>query len=278
MSISPVAFADEDARLAAFFKDYLEEYLKHSPLDASRLGDPRYDDRLDDLSPKARAAKVRRQKETLSRLPKEIAFDKLSSEGKVDYQVLRDSLTRDVWLAENTDPFAEDPRVWNEYITDSVFLILTQSTVEKPRAIRDAASRITYVPAVVRAAKDSLKNPPKVFVETALKQNRGAIAFYESTIFELTGETPAVSVLSAPCKAAATALKEHQKVLEEHLAKTTGEWRIGRERFAKKLEMELDTGLSMRCTSFPGSFGRSTFPASRCRRTTPTAAATASAK
>ena len=243
LMLTTPAVADEDGKLAAFFKDYLEEFMKNNPLDASRLGDHRYDDRLDDLSPKARAANLQRHKDALANLPKAVALDKLSAEGKIDYQILRDSLTRTIWLAENTDPFERDPRIFSEYIADSVFLILTQSTVEKARAVRDAAARIGYIPTVVRAAKESLKNPPKVMVETAIKQNRGSIAFYESGIFELTGETPGVSVLADPCRAAVAALKEHQAFLEkELLPKATGDWRLGKEKFAKKLEMELDAG------------------------------------
>ena len=237
------ALADEDAKLAAFFKDYLEEFMKNNPYDASRLGDHRYDDRLDDLSPKARAANLDRHKEALAKLPKAVAFDQLSADGKVDYQIFRDHLTRTIWLAENTDPFEHDPRVYNEYIADSVFLILTQSTVEKSKAIRMAAARIEQIPKVVRAAKESLTNPPKVFTETAIKQNRGSIAFYESGIFDVTGETANVSVLAGPCRAAVTALQEYQKFLEKDLLpRASGDWRLGREKFAKKLEMELDAG------------------------------------
>jgi uncharacterized protein (DUF885 family) len=240
----PALAVDEDAKLAAFFKAYLDAFVEHNPYEATRLGDHRYDDRLNDLSPKARAENVRRQKDALARLPKEVEFGKLSAEGKVDYQILRDSLTKDLWLAENTKPFEEDPRVWNEYVSDSVYLILTQSTVRKARAVRAAAGRIEHIPAVVKAARESLSNPPKVFVETAIKQNRGAIAFYEKGIFELTGETPTVSVLADPAKAAVQALKAHQKFLEEDLLpRAQGDWRIGKERFAKKLEMELDAGL-----------------------------------
>lgn len=242
MTTSTIAVADEDQKLAAFFKDYLEDYLKHNPLEASRLGDHRFDDRLDDLSPKARADNLQRQKQALKTLNKDVDFKSLSSEGKVDFQILRDSLVRSIWLTENTDPFPRDPRVWNEFVTDSVFVILTQSTVEKSKAIRDAAARIEYIPAVLRAAKLSLKNPPRVMVETAIKQNRGAIAFYDSGIFELTGETTSISDLAGPCKVAVAALKEHQTFLEELLAKATGDWRIGKEKFCKKLEMELDAG------------------------------------
>lgn len=243
LTMTTTTFADEDAKLATFFKEYLEEWLKQSPLDATRLGDHRYDDRLDDLSPAARAKGLIRQRDVLAKLPKAVDFDKLSVEGKVDFQVLRDSLNRSIWLAENTKPFEEDPRVWNEYLADSVFLTLTQNTVEKSKAIRAAAARIEYIPRTVKAARESLSTPPKVFVETAIKQNRGSIAFYESGIFSLTGETPTVSPLAGPCKAAVAALKEHQEFLEKVLLpRASGDWRIGKEKFAKKLESELDAG------------------------------------
>jgi uncharacterized protein (DUF885 family) len=243
LTISAPAVADEDAKLVAFFKAYLEEQMKSAPYDATRLGDHRYDDRLDDLAPAARAATLTRNKDALARLPREVAVDQLSMEGKVDYQILRDSLTRTIWLAENTNPFEDDPRTWNEYLADSVYLVLAQTTLEKSRSVRDAASRITFIPKVVLAAKESLKRPPRVFVETAIKQNKGSIAFYESGIFALTGETPAVSALAGPCKSAAAALKDYQKFLEEDLLpRAKGDWRIGKEKFAKKLDMELDAG------------------------------------
>ncbi|HEX3148410.1 MAG TPA: DUF885 domain-containing protein [Gemmataceae bacterium] len=243
LMLTTPAIADEDQKLAAFFKDYLEEFMKNNPVDASKLGDHRYDDRLDDLSPTARAANLQRHKDTLARLPKAVELDKLTADGKIDFQILLDSLTRTIWLAENTDPFANDPRIWNEYLADSVYINLTQSTVAKRQAVSDAASRITAIPRTVLAAKESLKNPPKVYVETAIRQNRGSIAFYEKAIFDLTGETPGVSALAGPCKSASAALKDYGKFLEEELLpRATGEWRIGKEKFAKKLETELEAG------------------------------------
>ena len=56
-------------------------------------------------------------------------------------------LTRSLWLAENTQPFEDDPRVYNEYITDSVYLLLTQSTLpqgDQRRATR--AARMAFIP------------------------------------------------------------------------------------------------------------------------------------
>ena len=82
-------------------------------------------------------------------------------------------------------------------------------------------------------------------VETAIRQNRGSIGFYEGGIFAIAGETPQLSPLAGPAKAAAAALKDYQEFLEkELLPRSTGEWRLGKERFYRKIELELDSGLS----------------------------------
>jgi uncharacterized protein (DUF885 family) len=235
----------EDDKLTAFFKGYLEEEFKHSPLTATRLGDHRFDDQLDDLSADARAANVARWKAALADLPKKIDYDKLTRAGQIDFEILKHDLTRSVWLAENTKPFEEDPRVYNEYISDSVYLLLVQSTLPKEKNVKNAAARIAAIPKVVAAAKANLRNPPKVMTETAIRQNRGSIAFYESGFFELAGDAGKDAETKAVAAKAVEALKDYQKFLEEELLpKAKGDWRLGKDRFARKLELELDAGLT----------------------------------
>ncbi|HEY8503456.1 MAG TPA: DUF885 domain-containing protein [Gemmataceae bacterium] len=239
------AHADEDARLEAFFRNYLEEEFKHRPLEATRLGDHRYDDRLDDLSPDALKANAERARRALADLKKTIRYDKLSRPGQIDYEILARHIEYGLWVNENTRPYETDPRLYNTCISDSVFLLLTQSTLPKAGNIRNAASRIRQIPRVVAAARQNLKDPPRVLVEVALRQNRGSIAFYEKGIFEMTGETPQVSELAGPCREAVRCLKEYQTFLEEDLLpKAGGDWRLGREKFYRKLELELNAGLT----------------------------------
>ncbi|HEV3255799.1 MAG TPA: DUF885 domain-containing protein, partial [Gemmataceae bacterium] len=154
-------------------------------------------------------------------------------------------LTRSLWLADNTRPFEDDPRVYNEYLTDSVYLLLTQSTLPRDDNVKNSVARMAYVPRIISAARESLHNPPRVFVETAIRQNRGAIAFYESDIFELGGEKPGQGKLAPRAKKAAVALKDYQKWLENDLLpRAKGDWRLGRDKFVQKLDLELDAGLS----------------------------------
>jgi uncharacterized protein (DUF885 family) len=235
----------EDDRLANLFRSYLDEEFRVHPLFATQQGNHEFDDRLDDLSPEARAKDVERAKKWLAMIPKEIDAAKLSRDGKIDFEIWTHAIRYGLWSAENDNRFEYDPRAYGEYVSDSVFLLLTQSTLPRERNVENAAKRIRHIPKVVAAAKAGLKDPPKVLTEVAIKRNLGAIAFYEKDIYEFAKETPGSEPLAAPCRAAVKALKDYQSWLEkELLPKSKGEWRLGKEKFARKLELELDAGLT----------------------------------
>ena len=235
----------EDERLAALFKEYLDEEFKHRPLEASRAGDHRFDHLLDDVSAAARAAGKERLQQTLAALPKRIDVKKLTRAGQIDYEIWQHQLKRNLWLSDNAKPFEDDPRVYNDYISDSVYLLLTQSTEPKPVNVKNAASRMSFIPRIVEAARANIKNPPKVLTEVAIRQLKGAIAFYDGSIYEIAGETPQLSELRPAAQRILPVLRDYLKFLEEDvLPRSTGEWRLGKAKFAEKLELELDAGVS----------------------------------
>lgn len=251
------ARADEDDRLEAFFRSYLERLFEQEPMTATRYGEHKFDNRLDDLSPEARAARIERDRETLARLPKEIDYTKLSRDGQIDFEILRHNLETALWLAENVRPFEEDPRLWVGYATESVYLLFTQSTLPFNQNLENAIARVREVPRVLETARKTLTNPPRVMVETALRQTDGAIDFYRphwdpkggspSSVFVVAGipgqgEVPR---LEEGAKQAVEALEAFRAFLKDEVLPRAGDnWRIGPEKFAKKLELELDAGLT----------------------------------
>ncbi len=235
----------EDATLAKRFQSYLDEEFRRHPVYATQQGNHEFDEMMDDLSPEARAKDVERARQLLAELPKQIDYDKLSQTGKIDYDIWKHTLEYSLWSTAYDNRFEFDPRVYGEYISDSVFMLFTQSTLPRERNVQNASRRIAQIPKIVDAAKAGLKNPPRILTEIAIKRNLGAISFYEKEIYEFAEETPGSEPLATPCRAAVKALKDYQTFLEkELLPKSTGEWRLGREKFAKKLELELDAGLS----------------------------------
>lgn len=235
----------EDAKLEKLFKQYIDAEFKLYPLSATHAGNHDYDDKLDDVSPKARQAAIERTRKMLAELPKAIDTKKLSRSAHIDFEIWEHQLKKRLWLAENTDRYANDPRVYNAYITDSVYSLLTQSTLPQPVNVRNAIARIAQIPKVIAAAKESIKSPPAVLTEVAIKQNKGAITFYERGIFDLAGEDAKNADLRKACKTLVPVLKEYQKFLEDDvLPRSKGEWRLGKQKFAEKLLIELDAGVT----------------------------------
>jgi uncharacterized protein (DUF885 family) len=236
---------DMDKKLNAFFRDYLETEFRDQPLEATQLGDHRFDSLLDDLSHAAIEARRVRAAETLAALPQRVEYAQLSRNSQIDYEIFRQDLTRSIWLAENLHPYEADPRVYGEYLSDSVYLLLAQSTLPKETNIANCLARMEQIPRVVAAAKDNLRHPARPLLETAIRQNRGSIALYEKDLFEFAGKTPQLAALKASAERVAACLKEYQTFLEKDLLpRATGEWRLGRDKFYRKLELELDANLT----------------------------------
>ncbi|MDR3637775.1 MAG: DUF885 domain-containing protein [Isosphaeraceae bacterium] len=236
--------ADEDAKLAAFFQSYLDQSFEAQPLFATRTGDHRFDDRLDDLAPDTRAANVERDRKTLAELPRRVHYDQLSRNAQIDYEVFRHHLEREVWLAENFRPFEDDPRVYGDYLTECVYLLLTQSSLPKATNLKNALARMKRVPDVAKIARQTIKSPPRVKTETAIRQTQGAIAFYENDVFHFAGEPKDQGELAQRALAIVSALRAHLAFLQNDvLPRSTDDWRIGPAQFARKLDLELDAAI-----------------------------------
>jgi uncharacterized protein (DUF885 family) len=234
-----------DKQVAESFRAWLDEECKRHPMFATQQGNREFDSQLDDLSPQARAEDAKRDQDLLLELSQKFDRSKLSRDAQIDLEIWESYIRYRAWQYKNSDDFANDPRIYLVYCSDSVFGLFTQSTLPMPRNIENAVGRISQIPKVIAAAKESIKNPPKILTEVAIKRTEGAISFYEKDIFILADQSPQISSLATPCRQAVESLKEYKRFLEtEVLPRSNGEWRIGEAKFGQKLAMELDAGLT----------------------------------
>jgi len=225
---STMAQPVEDEKLQGYFKNYLEQRFRQKPLDATALGDHRFDAHLDDISPAARKGWRDLAKETLAKLPKEISYKQLSRDGQIDYEIFRHDLDSQLWLDENLHPFEKDARTYGGYLSDSVYMLLAQSTQPKETNVANAIARMAQMPRIIAEAKKSLTHPAKPILETAIRQNAGAISFYQGDIFKLAGETAQTDQLAAAAAKTVALLKDYQMFLEGPArARAEDNWRIG---------------------------------------------------
>jgi hypothetical protein len=125
-----------------------------------------------------------------------------------------------------------------------VFGLLTQSTLPHETNVANAS------PASGRCRRSSPPpekawQPAARLVETAIQQNRGALRFFESDVFALAGDRTQRAALQAAVDELLPVLRDYQAFLEDDLLpRANGEWRIGRDKFYRKFELETDAGLT----------------------------------
>ena len=235
---------DEDKKLAKFFDAMLEDEFKLRPMIATQLGDHRFDDRLENPSPENRELWKQFYKSSLENLRSQIKQEFLSASGKVDFKVLESNLERTLWLQEFNKTYENDPRAYNELIADSLYLPLSQSTIPEEKVVEALILRVALVPKVLKSAIESIKNPPKVILNTAIKQNLGSIRFYKKGIGEFVKSPELKTRLLDATSKIVLNLESYQDFLEELAKKSVeSDWRIGKEQFKLKLVHELQTGV-----------------------------------
>ncbi len=234
----------QDAEFVVLAERYIKALLEMNPEYATHLGDHRYDDRLDDYSAEGVAKAVEIDKKFLAELE---ALDPagLSETNAIDYEILDNRIRYSIWASEELREWEWNPMHYN--IGGAIYGLLARDFAPVEERLRNLRERLKSVPATVEAAKVNLKNPPRIHTETAILQNPGAIALIGEQLDTFLKEAPELSAeMEAARRAAIEALDEYGKWLEEDLLpRSKGDFRIGEEKFRKKLAFVLHSDLSM---------------------------------
>src|SRR6266436_9185941 len=79
----------EAEKLKTFFNSYLDERFELRPVEATQLGDHRFDSRLEELTPAARAKWLEQTRHTLAELPDNVDYKKLSRAEQIDFEIFQ---------------------------------------------------------------------------------------------------------------------------------------------------------------------------------------------
>ncbi|MFO1496917.1 MAG: hypothetical protein U1G07_00720 [Verrucomicrobiota bacterium] len=140
LSGTGIAAPAAEENLAQFFQEYLDANFRLRPR-RHRLGDHRFDAALDDVSAAGQQQWLQHLRQTLVALPQRVQYDRLARPGQIDFEILQHELVTSCFVAK-ARPFEEDPRVYSDYINDSVYLLLTQSTLPKETNIANCIARM----------------------------------------------------------------------------------------------------------------------------------------
>jgi len=233
----------EDQKFESYARNYVEALLTISPEWATMLGDHRFDDRLSDYS---RAGVEANRALSLAYLDSLGTLDpaKLSAVNAIDWKIMRNALQSTVFSIDTLREYEWNPTIYNP--GNAIYGLLAREFAPLPERLRSLGGRLRQVPSVVAAAKENLGTPPKVFTETAINQVKGTVGLIRSELDTFLKDAPGMTAELAPAReAAAAALEEYVAWMEKDLLpRSTGDFRIGEEKYRRKLYYTLESALS----------------------------------
>jgi len=237
-----------DQQFEALAERYLKEAPEQSPVGATALGDHRFDDRLDDVSLAGWQARLTFTEIYLAAL-EPIDRSKLSRANQVDLLLLLHDLQYDRWKYQTLQDYRWNPLIYTRIAGDALYNLLAREFAPAPERLNNVGKRLDELPRFLAQVREVLEpaRVPKVFAETAAKQNAGLKSMLDGEITAQIARLPAEEqdALRASVAKARSAVSQHQIWLEKRLTpEAQGDFRLGAELYDQKLSYALFSPLS----------------------------------
>src|SRR5256886_7166615 len=236
----------QDDQFQKIAGDYIEQYLQANPEDATELGDHSFDGQLTDYSSDARAKDLAAQKEFRDKL-NAVDGSQLTGANNIDFRILKENIDYQIFQAEELKEAEWNPLVYMQSLANSLYLLVARDFAPADKRIPNLRRRMEKISEVIGQAKANLQNPPRVHTETAIEQTQGSINLVREGLNPLLERAPEMKKELAPLQdKTAAALEDYKKWLQDDLLpRSDGDFRLGMEKFRKKLRFALASDLSV---------------------------------
>ncbi len=222
---------------------HLDRMLELNPELATSLGDHRFDHQVSDLTAAGFAARLALAQGTLDSLAL-IDPERLDPVNRIDHAILANACAGEVFALTELREHTWNPTL---YIPgDGIYELLTREFAPAEQRLAAALSRIRQIPRTVEAARQNLQEPPAVMTRTALDQLAGVVNLVTEVMDRELQQAPRLAAGYGPIRAEAVqVLADYARWLEtDLLPRSTGDFRLGREKFRRKLRYVLDSDLT----------------------------------
>jgi len=227
---------------------FSDVYFRFAPTSGTSAGLHQYDAALEDYS----AASVGRETAALHRYELKINAlpeNTLDSSTAADRQILLNSIHSQLLSLETIRNWQKDPDHYSSGVTNSIFVLMERPFAPADVRLRAAVARERQMPTVFQAARENLKNPPRVFTEIAIEQIDGIVLFFQNDVpaaFADATDAPTKAEFARSNAAVIAALQSYAAWMKtDLLPRSNGDFRLGAETFRKKLAYDemVDTPL-----------------------------------
>jgi uncharacterized protein (DUF885 family) len=165
----------------------------------------------------------------------------LNNEQQADLEIIKNDLNLALLDLNTIQSFKHNPTVYVELAGTALFVPSVLEYAPKDQRFRAIIKRLEKMPTLFEQAKANLVDAPEVWNRVAREENQGNVDLIDH---ELRAQVPEAQ--KADYDRAATgalaALKDFSTFLEKDLSNRKSDWRLGREKYAKKFEYVLATG------------------------------------
>jgi len=246
LSILNIFATPQDDAFQKVASDYVEQYLRTNPEQGTELGDHRFDGELTDYSAEARTKDLAAQKQFRDKL-RAIDGSQLTGANSVDFRILKENVDYEIFRSEELKEPEWNPLVYMQSLANSLYLLVARDFAPADKRIANLRLRMGKIPAVIAQAKANLQHPPRIHTETAIEQTQGAINLVRAELAPLLDQAPQLKDDVAPFQQKTAAmLEDYKKWLQNDLLpRSDGNFRLGAEKYRKKLRVALASDLPM---------------------------------
>ena len=226
-------------------EDFVYGTLALSPVSATQSGYHTHngvslDEALDDVGPAGTAA----QRQFLAGIQARIAAldsASLSREEAADLDIIRNSIGLSLLELDSIQSYKHNPTLYVELAGNALFQCYMLEYAPLDVRFGHIIKRMEKLPAMLEQAKANLVDAPEVWNRVAQEENQGNIDLIDKTLRE---SAPAVlkDDFARAAALAIAALHNFSAFLKDTLSKKTSDWRLGKEKYARKFEYVLTTG------------------------------------
>ena len=237
-----------DAKFEKLNMEMFQKFMSVNPTYATLLGlhDP-YDLQLPDGSSKNIFESLNLLKEWIDRLKKEIKYDKLSDDHKVDWKVIESNYEKTKFSVHDHRTWETNPDAFDD-VGGTFFVMLTRDYAPIEKRVEAIVARMEKLPRFLKEFRTRFEKtkPVKLWTEVAIESGQqipGLFMFIVAATKGVISEglhkrlTVTAMNLQGP-------LKQHLAWLQSLLPKTKAEWALGKEKFDKLLKLR-DLGLTV---------------------------------
>ncbi len=237
--------ASTDGQFDQLVDDFVLGTLALSPTAATGFGyhvhhGASLDDMLDDFSPAGIAASRSLSRDIEARIAR-LDTASLDAEQRADIDIMHNALGASRLELDEIQSYRHNPTSYVELLGNGLYSPYMLQYAPAAERYRHIINRLTKIPELIRQAETNLQDSPEVWNRVARDENTGNIGLINTTLRDAcpTGERMRYDQAAA---GAVAALQGFNHWLEDNLAEKPSDWRLGKERYAKKFSLVLATG------------------------------------